>query len=275
MALPLPSSLSPSKVSSFTDCALAFRFSTIERLPEAPSSAASKGTLVHRALERLFWHVPPAARTESAGLAQLDMAWAELASHREFTGLELDAQAEAELLQDAATLVRNYFALEDPTTVRAIGMELRLEARLGTLRLRGIIDRLELDADGELVVTDFKTGKAPGETYESRRLGGVQFYAWLCEQALGRRPARVQLLHLREPLAIVSIPTAQSLRGMEGRTSAIWAAVERACADEDFRPRPSKLCDHCSFKAYCPAFGGDPAMAAAGVSAGTPPLVPA
>lgn len=271
MTLPLPSSLSPSKVSSFTDCALAFRFSTIDRLPEPPSAPASKGTLVHRALERLFWHVAPAARTEEAGLAQLELAWAELAAHPEFTGLGLDIEAEAELLEDAATLIRNYFTLEDPTTVRAIGVELRLEARLGSLQLRGVIDRLDLDSDGELVVTDFKTGKAPDQAHESRRLIGVQFYAWLCEHVLGRRPARVQLLHLREPLAIVSIPTPQSVRGMEGRTSAIWAAVERACANDDFRPRPSKLCDYCSFKSYCPAFGGDPA----GAATATPSLVPA
>lgn len=271
MPLPLPSSLSPSKVSSFTDCALAFRFSTIDRLPEPPSAPASKGTLVHRALERLFWHIPPAARTEEAGLVQLALAWAELAAHPEFTGLGLDAEAEAELLDDAATLVRNYFTLEDPTRVRAIGVELRLEAQLGSLQLRGVIDRLDLDSEGELVVTDFKTGKAPDQAHESRRLIGVQFYAWLCEHVLGRRPARVQLLHLREPLAIVSIPTPQSVRGMEGRTSAVWAAVERACANEDFRPRPSKLCDYCSFKSYCPAFGGDPA----GAGTATPSLVPA
>jgi len=277
MTLPLPSSLSPSKVSSFKDCALAFRLSAIDRLPEPPSAPASKGTLVHRALERLFWHVAPAERTEAAGLAQLRLAWAELASEPDFTGLALDADAEAELLADAAVLVRNYFALEDPRTVRAIGVELRLEARLGTLLLRGIIDRLDLDADGELVVTDYKTGRAAGERYEGRSLGGVQFYAWLCEQVMGRRPARVQLLHLREPVAIVNVPTAQSVRGMEGRTTAIWAAVQRACASDDFRPHPSPLCDYCSFKTYCPAFGGDPALAPASapVAVGPTHLIPA
>ena len=50
MALPLPSSLSPSKVSTFKDCALAFRFSAIDKLPEPPSVPAVKGTTVHRAL---------------------------------------------------------------------------------------------------------------------------------------------------------------------------------------------------------------------------------
>ena len=53
MPLPLPSSLTPSKVAAFKDCALAFRFSVIDGLPEPPSAPAVKGTLVHRALELL------------------------------------------------------------------------------------------------------------------------------------------------------------------------------------------------------------------------------
>ena len=52
MALTPPSTLSPSKVATFRDCGLAFRYSAIDRLPEAPSVPASRGTLVHAALER-------------------------------------------------------------------------------------------------------------------------------------------------------------------------------------------------------------------------------
>ena len=255
MALPLPTTLSPSKVAAFNDCALAFRYSAIDHLPEPPSPWAAKGTLVHRALQGLFYDVPAGARTREAAMAQLQRAWVELRVHPELTGLELDEQEEAEFLDDAARLVGNYFELEDPNGVNAIGVELMLEAEVGTLRLRGVIDRLDLEADGSLVVTDYKTGKAPGVTHENSRLGGVHFYAFLCQQVLGRRPARVQLLHLHEPLAIVSVPTAQSIRGLELRTSAIWTAVERACATEDFRPRPSRLCDYCAFRSQCPAFG--------------------
>ena len=54
MALELPTSLSPSKVSSFTDCALSFRFSAIDKIPQPPTIATVKGTLVHAALERLL-----------------------------------------------------------------------------------------------------------------------------------------------------------------------------------------------------------------------------
>ena len=117
-------------------------------------------------------------------------------------------------------------------------------------------------------MTDYKTGRAPGQSQEQARLGGVHFYALLCEQVLGRRPAMVQLFHLREPLAICSTPDDQSITGLERQATAIWAAVKRACLLDDFRPKPGPLCDWCGYHAYCPAWGGDPALARLAPAAG-------
>ena len=257
VSLPLPTSLSPSKVTSFKECALAFRLSNIDKVPQPPSPAATRGSLVHRALQLLFWDETRGHRTVQAALAKLERAKAELACDPEFTGLGLCEADAGVFFAEAETLVRRYFDLEDPNDVRVIGVEVMLEAPLGSLLLRGIIDRLELDADGEVVITDYKTGRSPGASFELGRMAGVQFYAFLCEQVLGRRPARVQLLHLAEPVAISLAPTDQSTRAFRTRTQAIWAAVEAACESEDFRPRVSRLCDFCAYKAYCPAFGGD------------------
>jgi putative RecB family exonuclease len=257
MALLPPGSLSPSKVSSFTQCGLAFRFSAIDRLPEPPSEAATKGTLVHAALERLLDRQPH-ERTLPAALTAVDEAFELLRHDDDYTGLHLDDEAEAAFLDDAEQLVRRYFELEDPSTITPIGLELQLEVPLGTLLLRGIIDRLELDDDGRLVVTDYKSGKAPAQNYEQKRLGGVHFYAFLCERLFGQRPAKVQLLYLGDPLVITTVPSEQSIRGLERKLTAVWTAIERACARESFAPRPSKLCDWCNFRAFCPAFGGDP-----------------
>jgi len=113
----------------------------------------------------------------------------------------------------------------------------------------------------------------PRVTYEQSKLGGVHFYAFLCEQVLGRRPSKIQLLYLSEPVAIVAQPSDQSIRGLQQRTSAIWTAVEKACEREDFRPHPSRLCDWCSYQAYCPAFGGDPSLARA-AGTGQPVAMP-
>lgn len=260
MSLPLPVSLSPSKVSSFTECALAFRFSAIDRLPEPPSLPATRGTLVHAALERLFMLDAP-LRTLPAALACLEEATTAMRDDPDLVGLELTPEAEATFLAEAAVLVEKYFRLEDPTSITPIGIELKLEIEQAGVRLRGIIDRLELDADGELVVTDYKTGRAPGEHHEQQRLAGVGFYSLLCERLFGRRPAKVQLLYLADPLAIIATPSDRSTRGVERRLAAVWSAVERACERDDFRPNPSRLCDWCAFKAYCPSFGGDVALA--------------
>jgi len=218
------------------------------------------GTLVHRALELLHLEAP-AERTLEMGLAALDVAATELHDHPDFTGLHLDDRGEQELVDSAERLVRRYFELEDPTKVRAIGLELRLEANVGSLLLRGIIDRLELDDHGELVITDYKTGRTPSVNHETGRLGGVHFYAYLCEQVFGRRPARVQLLYLAEPVAIIATPTEQSIRFLPKKASAIWQAVERACSTDDFRPRTGPLCNYCFYKTWCPAYGGDPSRA--------------
>lgn len=257
MALPLPTSLSPSKVSSFKDCALAFRLSNIDRVPEPPSPHAAKGTLVHRALQLLMWEEEPAGRTQQAAMAKLHRAVPEILDGGEYAALGLSDEERAEFVEDAADLIRNYFTLEDPASVRVLGTELRMSVSVGTLRLSGIIDRLELDPAGDLVVTDYKTGKAPDTRHEQSRLGGVHFYAYLCKHVLGRRPDRIQLLHLREPIAISATPSEQSIRGLQQQSLAIWSAVEQACVREDFRPRPGRLCDFCAYHEFCPAMGGD------------------
>ena len=68
MSLPLPASLTPSKVTTFKECALAFRLSAIDKLPEPPSLQAFRGTVVHRALELLMWDERQGGRTLAVAL---------------------------------------------------------------------------------------------------------------------------------------------------------------------------------------------------------------
>jgi putative RecB family exonuclease len=256
----MPTGLSPSSFSAFKDCPLAFKFSYLDRLPQPPSAAASKGTLVHRALEHLMLRRAP-ERTLANALADLDRARADLADDPDFTELELTLDEWEQFHGDAEVLVRKYFELEDPTTVVPIGLELRLAATIGTVQLRGIIDRLELDAEGELVITDYKTGAVPGERYELKRLAGVHMYAAMVQHVLGKRPVRVQLLYLSKPEAIITTPSDASITGVMRKTDALWSAIVRACTKDDFRPHPGFLCNYCAYKPYCPEYGGDPLQA--------------
>jgi putative RecB family exonuclease len=258
---PVPTSLSPSRVDAFTSCPMAFRFASIEKLAEPPSIHATKGSMVHRVLELLFLN-PSSQRTLQMAEPAFHQARAEYELDPEFTELQLEPEQQQAFFDDAWSLVQAYFAMEDPTQVREIGLELRLEAQVGDLGLRGIIDRLELDSEGRLVVTDYKTGRAPGMRYEQKSLAGVHFYSFLCESVLGQRPAAIRLMYLRTGETITAIPSAQSVKFITTRTTAVWKAVERACLTGNFQPRESALCGSCAFQPWCPAFGGDPSLAA-------------
>jgi putative RecB family exonuclease len=191
-----------------------------------------------------------------------------VASSDEVRRLDPPAEAVAALLAESEVLVDRYFTMEDPAHVEPIGLELHLDAPLpgalsdSPLVLRGIIDRLERTADGALVVTDYKTGRAPSPAYEQRRLGGVHFYAWLCEQALGERPREIRLMYLASGETITAYPSDQSIRFLPKRAGAVYQAIRKACSSGEFRPQPGALCGGCAFQRWCPAFGGNPALAA-------------
>ena len=257
----VPTSLSPSRVESFLSCPLAFRFSSIEKLPDLPSVATTRGSLVHRALELLFLN-PAADRTSQALDSAIDTAIVEYRTDPEFTLLGLTPEQTERFDAECRSLTTNYLEMEDPTQVREIGLELRLEAAVGDLTLRGIIDRLELDADGELIVTDYKTGRAPSPNWERKSLSGLNFYSFLCESLFDKRPAAIRLMYLSSKETITATPTEQSTRFLTTRTTAVWKAVATACERDDFRARQGPLCDYCSYQRWCPEFGGKPELAA-------------
>lgn len=253
MPYPLPPTLSPSRVAAFCDCALAYRFANLDRLPEPPSPHAAKGTLVHAALEALFC-LPAPERTRDAAFACLDAATATLAEDPEVAGLDLDAA----FVDDARRMLDGYFGMEDPREIHAIGLELKLRAEVAGVQLTGIIDRLDRLPDGGLVVVDYKTGKVPSERYEQGKLLGVDTYAVLVERVLGVRPVAVRLLYVAEGVAITCRPSERSSRFIERKVGAVWQTIQRANAGDSFGPQKGRLCDWCSFRQWCPAWGGDP-----------------
>lgn len=257
--LPLPRTLTPSKISAFTSCPLAFRFSVIERRPEPPSLPAVRGTLVHRALQLLFLYNDSGERDRATAQAWLEEAFAELSQPGgELAELALEDKARSELFAQAGVLLDHYYEIEDPNSVRPAGVELDLELNIDGLQLRGIIDRLDVLPGGGFAVVDYKTGRAPRPEQSRSRLSGVHLYALLCEEILGQRPEAVRLLYLKDRVVISAEASDMSLRGVRQRAGAVWKAIVRACERSDFRPSPSALCSWCSFQKHCPAFGGDP-----------------
>ncbi|MGH8870170.1 MAG: RecB family exonuclease [Actinomycetes bacterium] len=242
-------------------CPLLYRFRVVDRLPERPSPAAARGTVVHAVLERLF-DLPAARRTREQAADLLAPEWERLrASDPELAELfHPDGPTPPSWLEEAGDLLGRYFALEDPTRLEPAERELYVETLLDDdgLRLRGYVDRLDVAPSGDMRVVDYKTGKAPRDGFETRALFQMRFYALVLWRLHGRVPRQLQLLYLGSGEVLRYEPDEADLRATERKVRALWQAIERATRTGDWRPRPSRLCDWCDHQALCPEYGGTP-----------------
>jgi putative RecB family exonuclease len=260
-------SLSPSRALDFKTCALLYRFRVIDQLPEPPSLDAARGTVVHGVLEKLF-DLPAAGRTLTAAAALVEPQWSELLEQDpELAALVDGGEAEAAdgasglvaLLESTRALLESYFALEDPRRIEPAEREVLVETTLPSgLRLKGFVDRLDRSPSGDLRVVDYKTGKSPHENFEGKAVFQLRFYALVLWRTSGVLPRLLRLYYLRNREVVDYAPDARDLEGLERQLEALALAIGKARETGDWRHKPSKLCDWCSFQAQCPAFGGEP-----------------
>jgi putative RecB family exonuclease len=253
--------LSPSRAGDFKQCPLLYRFRAIDRLPEQPSRAQVRGTVVHAVLERIY-RLPAAERLPDQARALLEPVWTELSAEAPELAALFDGEGDPELaawLESAAGLLDTYFTLEDPRRLEPAACEQLVEAELESgLLLRGYLDRLDVAATGQVRVVDYKTGAAPRQVAEARAMFQMKFYALAVLLTRGVVPSQLRLMYLTDGESLTYHPDEPELRRFARTLEAIWAAILKAGRDGDFRPNPGRLCDWCSHQALCPAFGGTP-----------------
>lgn len=258
-----PTGLSPSRASDFMTCPLLYRLRVIDRLPEQPSAAATRGTLVHAVLERLFDHAP-ADRTADRARELLRPQWDRLLGERpalaELFPEDDGGAGLAGWLADAEKLVERWFKLEDPTRLHPVERELYVETALESgLLLRGYIDRVDVAPTGEVRLVDYKTGRAPSRDFEGKAMFQMKFYALVVWRWKGVVPKRLQLVYLGGGGDVVTYdPDKSDLLSLERKLDSLWQAISRAVATGDFPATRNRLCDWCDHQKSCPEFGGTP-----------------
>ncbi|MGV0850021.1 RecB family exonuclease [Mycolicibacterium phlei] len=253
--------LSPSRAADFKQCPLLYRFRAIDRLPEPPSVAQVRGSVVHAALEQLY-SLPAAERGPDTALTLITPAWERVVAEQPQLETEFGPEVRAALLSEARALLSGYYRLEDPTRFEPHSCEQRVEVELadGTL-LRGFVDRIDVAPTGEMRVVDYKTGKAPPQARaiaEFKAMFQMKFYAVALLRTRGVAPSRLRLLYLADSQILDYTPELDELLRFEKTLMAIWRAIQSAGATGDFRPNPTALCDWCAHRAHCPVYGGTP-----------------
>ena len=251
--------LSPSRIKDFHNCPLKFRLRMIDQLPEPPSTAALRGTIVHSVLENLFDEAAK-DRTEAQAQAALQPAWdAHIAEHPQDLEMFTSETERAQWLESARPLLSAYFRLENPQYLEPVGREHYVRTQLPSgIAIHGFIDRLDQAPNGALRVVDYKSGKAPAPRFQEEYLFQMRFYAAALYFEQGTLPARTQLLFLKDAKVLTYDPTDFDVRSVTAQVESAWHEIKARALAGSFEPRANKLCDWCYFQDSCPAFGGEP-----------------
>ncbi|WP_346619946.1 PD-(D/E)XK nuclease family protein [Blastococcus montanus] len=242
----------PTKLATFADCPRRYRFAYVDRPqpPKGPPWAHNTvGSAVHAAL-RSWWELPVPRRTAAAARQLLFGAWSP-------TGFRDDEQA-ARWRARAAAWLTEYVAGLDPTD-EPVGTERTVAATTDRLALSGRIDRIDQRGD-ELVVVDYKTGRAACTDDEARGSPALAAYVLGVRRTLRRPCSRVELHHLPSGTVAAFEHTERSLanhvRRAEDVAVDISAATEAMAggqgADEAFPAVPGRQCGWCDFRPSCP-----------------------
>ena len=264
-----PRALSPSRANDFQTCPLLFRLRSIDRLPEPPSAAAVRGTLVHEVLERMF-DLPATERSIESTKALVSQAWLRLAAANAdaATSLMVDAKLDGSggdaahfadaMVKRIQPLLETYFTLEDPSRLEPHAREVAISVEIAEgFTIRGFIDRVDKAPAGQIRIVDYKTGRAPRAGFESKPMFQMRFYALAWWRLTGEIPAMLQLLYLGSKETLRYEPDEQDLLNTEQKILSIRSRIQAAVV-EGFTPTPSKLCSWCSYQHLCPAYGGTP-----------------
>ena len=153
----LPTALSPSSASTFSQCPQRWKFRYIDRLPDPPGRSALLGTFAHAVLEHLFQEEPE-SRTKEKAKSIASALWPETDSDPDFIALGLDDQEKTAFKRDCMSAFNGVWEIDKykPETVDVESTELNVQVQLGDVPFRGIIDLVHRE-DGNLIISDFKS----------------------------------------------------------------------------------------------------------------------
>jgi hypothetical protein len=155
----LPEAFSPSRLSDFSNCPAKFFFSTICKLPSLATTATTKGTLAHYAFEKIF-DLEREERTEERCIEFVREHWESIKAEDNYVNVvALGPDAVEAMLVAAEQFVHNWFAIEKPWVFDPAGREQWVRGKVGSLPMRGIIDRLdkrEVDGVEYWCISDYK-----------------------------------------------------------------------------------------------------------------------
>lgn len=250
--LSLISDLSYSQIETFTTCPQKYKFSYLLNLPVPPSAALVFGDLIHRVLYDFYRRVTAGQKPSKEDLLEiLEKNWINL-------GYSSRAQREKYHEQGVKILSEFYEKGYQPGH-RPLALEQSFKLRLGPVRLRGKIDRIDQTAAG-IEIIDYKTGQSSTQKevekdyqlalYALAAVDGTLQYMGVLKETPLPEEVTVSFYFLENQEKVSTVKSQESLE--EVKEKVIAKAEE--IAKSDFSPTPGFACQFCEYKTLCDAW---------------------
>lgn len=232
--------LSPSQVSTITDCAYRWRAKHVLKMPEPPTSSQILGKAVHNALAANFdQKCDTKVDLPVMGVEALYReAWAVLSAGTEFR----EDEDPDELGKTGDALVSKYMEEAAPR-IEPAAVEMRVEGVIASVRVVGYIDLLDVDG----CVIEIKTAKARPRNINPMHRFQVATYRYL--SPLARGTGRIDTLVKTKFTQLIQ--QAFSISGQELRAiQTLYREAQKLMRGSVHLPnRHSMLCSrrHCAF----------------------------
>lgn len=193
---------------------------------------------------------PEGERSQDAAKKLARDHWPEIEHDKDYVALGLtDSQAKT-FRWKAWEAIAGLWTLENPDETEVHATEHEVQVDIGGVPFRGIIDRVDIVKES-LVISDYKSGKAPDDRYRHRPLKQVLLYAAAVEASFGQRPLGARLLYLGQRTLGVRV-TQQNLSDAVDELATTWSSLTNDCESNEFATSTGPLCAWCPFLAECP-----------------------
>ncbi len=236
--------VSPSGAENFTECGVKW-FLEKNGGTNGDSTAQILGSAIHE-FARIKVEEP--GITDSELISKLESSWSLIDP--------TDGWVSTTALKRAVKMLERFARYHAASPRTVVGAELNFTIKVGRAEIRGSVDRIEVDAEGNFYVIDFKTGKnviKKEEAKENLQLACYQLAVALdgFEKKLsGTKSTGAELVYLAKDS--VKVTTRQQFIIDEVQVKAKIEEIAEGMAAASFQARVNEMCEKCVVKAACP-----------------------
>lgn len=237
--------LSYSKLKTYQECPLRYRFTYLDRLPRRPRRLFRAGRRIHHALMRWLVYARSGSPRWEDVEAAYNAAWDSGDEKGERSGRDYD---------EGLQILRDYHEANLDRPCRPVFLEHKFSVRLGDHVLIGAMDRVDA-TDSSYEVIDYKLHRdmaTQDEVDSDLQLG---LYQLALEEAHGVRPEALSLYYLRHNMQRTTSRSPEQVRELKRLVTLTGDDIVR---DRQWSPCAGDHCSGCDFKATCPAHTGAP-----------------